>query len=236
MDPILFYGVPEGCSFGSIVALEWAGRPYRLCRIALPEMAASPAYRRVNPVGETPALMTATGAIIVESMAILNHIGAGAIDRGLAFPQGSAGFDRLNQALAFLNTSFFNAFTPLWHTLDSDVGEPEKTVLTAFGHRMVAEAHADLERMLDGRDWILGERRSLADAYFAGIARWVDVHDALDRRAYPAVNRLYERLCEDPAVRFARAVEHGEPAVTTGRFAGHVSLDDALSPAVATSP
>ncbi|MCR7705994.1 glutathione S-transferase, partial [Pseudomonas aeruginosa] len=35
MEPVLFYGVPHGCSFGSIVALEWLGRPYRLCRIEM---------------------------------------------------------------------------------------------------------------------------------------------------------------------------------------------------------
>jgi len=36
MNPILFYGVPEGCSFGAIVALEWSGLPYQLCRIQMP--------------------------------------------------------------------------------------------------------------------------------------------------------------------------------------------------------
>ena len=37
MEPVLFYGVPSGCSFGSIVALEWLGIPYKLCRIDMPE-------------------------------------------------------------------------------------------------------------------------------------------------------------------------------------------------------
>ena len=36
MEPVLFYGVPQGCSFGSIVALEWLNQPYRLCRINMP--------------------------------------------------------------------------------------------------------------------------------------------------------------------------------------------------------
>ena len=36
MTPILFYGVPSGCSFGSIVALEWLRQPYHLCRIDMP--------------------------------------------------------------------------------------------------------------------------------------------------------------------------------------------------------
>ncbi|MFC6980781.1 hypothetical protein [Microbulbifer taiwanensis] len=49
MTPVLFYGVPSGCSFGSIVALEWLGKPYQLCRVEMPEAATSDSYRRINP-------------------------------------------------------------------------------------------------------------------------------------------------------------------------------------------
>ncbi|HET8727485.1 MAG TPA: glutathione S-transferase N-terminal domain-containing protein, partial [Alphaproteobacteria bacterium] len=132
MEPILFYGVPSGCSFGSIVALEWLGEPYRLCRIGMPEEVSGEAYRRINPVGETPTLMTGTGALISESMAILNHLGAHGVAKGLAFAQGTAGFDRLNQMLAFLNTSFFGAFGPLWYALEHDLEGPAKDVLRAY--------------------------------------------------------------------------------------------------------
>ncbi|MGH8082871.1 MAG: glutathione S-transferase N-terminal domain-containing protein, partial [Lysobacter sp.] len=116
MSPILYYGVPSGCSFGSIVALEWSRLPYRLARVEMPGMIHSDAYRAINPVGETPALLTERGEALAESMAILNHIGASAsaIDSGIAFKQGTREFDELNRMLAFLNTAFFNAFAPLW--------------------------------------------------------------------------------------------------------------------------
>jgi glutathione S-transferase len=228
MEPILFYGVPEGCSFGSIVALEWAGRPYRLCRIAMPETAASEGYKLVNPVGETPSLMTGTGEVISQSLAILHHLGAGAIDRGLAFAQGTAAFDRLNEKLAFLNTSFFEAFSPLWYALENGAEGTEKDALRAFGRRKVEKAHADLEAMLGDRDWLLGDSRTLADAYFVGIARWNEFHEVLDRRDYPALHRLRQRLEDDPAVRFAHAVEEEQNARSSGAFRGHVSLNEAL--------
>ena len=228
MLPILFYGVPEGCSLGSIVALEWTGQPYRLCRIDMPGVVSGAAYRRINPVGETPSLMTARGDVVSESLAILNHIGAGALDSGLAFAQGSGDFDRLNAMLGFLNTSVFNAFSPLWYALEHGSEGAEKAALTAYGRAMVAKTHAQLEALLDGRDWLLG-RRSLADAYFFGIARWVDFHQAVERRDYPGLHRLFERLKADPAVRFALAIEHGEDARSSGGFAGEVSLEEALA-------
>jgi glutathione S-transferase len=226
--PILFYGVPEGCSLGSIVALEWSGIPYRLCRIEMPEVVSGPAYRRINPVGETPSLRTAQGELISESLAILNHIGAGALASGLAFPQGSPEFDRLNAMLAFLNTSFFNAFSPLWYTLEHGSAGAEKSALTAYGKAMVAKTHTQLEALLDGQEWLLG-RRTLADAYFFGVARWADFHQAVDRRDYPGLHRLFEKLKDDAAVRFALAVEHEEEAQSSGGFAGQVGLEEALA-------
>jgi len=228
MDQILFYGVPSGCSFGSIVALEWLGEPYRLCRIEMPGMVQSEAYRRLNPVGETPTLMTADGRLVSESMAILNHLGPRGIEKGLSFAQGTPGFDRLNQALAFLNTSFFNAFSPLWYAMEHGVDGPERDTLRAYGAAKVRKAHANLEAMLGAGDWLLGDRRTLADAYFIGIARWTQYHDVVDRRDYPGLQRLFERLEADPAVQFAHAIEHGQPARSTGAFRGEIGLEEAL--------
>jgi glutathione S-transferase len=228
MVQTLMYGIPSGCSLGSIVALEWLGEPYRLCRIEMPEVVQSDAYRQINPVGETPTLVTATGERISESMAILHHLGARGIGKGLSFAQGTPGFDRLNQVLAFLNTSFFAAFGPLWYALEHGAEGPDKDVLKAYGAAKVVKAHADLEGILGDKEWLLGDRRTLADAYFIGIARWTKYHDVVDRRDYPGLQRLFEKLEADPAVRFAHAVERGEPAVSVGRFMGEVSLHDVL--------
>ena len=233
MFPILFYGVPEGCSFGSIVALEWHGEPYRLCRIQMPEEVTSGPFSSINAVQETPTLMTDDGRFVSESIAILNHIAARSIDRGWGHPQGSPEFDRFNQMLAFLNTSLFSAFSPLWFALEHAGHGAAKLALGDYGRKQVAKAHANLERMLEGREWLLGDRRSFADAYFAGIARWNDFHRVIDRGAYPRVSRLYDRLQEDPAVRFAHAIEEGRDAKSAGGFQGHVALDEVLEGRVA---
>ncbi|MHB0954548.1 MAG: glutathione S-transferase family protein [Allorhizobium sp.] len=228
MFQTLMYGIPSGCSFGSIVALEWLGEPYRLCRIEMPAVVQSEAYRQINPAGETPTLVTATGERISESMAILHHLGARGIGKGLSFAQGTPEFDRFNQVLAFLNTSFFTAFAPLWYALEHAVEGPEKDALRAFGAAKVTKAHADLEGILGDREWLLGDRRTLADAYFTGIARWTKYHDVVDRRDYPGLQRLFEKLEADPAVRFAHAIERGENAIGGGAFLGEVTLDDVL--------
>ena len=228
MEPILFYGVPSGCSFGSIVALEWLGIPYKLCRIEMPEVVTSDAYRRINPVGETPTLMTSNGALVSESMAILNHLATAGIEKRLSFAQGTPDFDRLNQVLAYLNTSLFKAYSPFWYAYEQTLSDDDKAALRRYGTKKLAKAHADLEAMLGDGDWLLGDHRTLADAYFIGIARWNEYHDAVDRRDYPRVQRLFARLEADPAVQFAHAVEARKEARTTGAFRGEITLEDAL--------
>lgn len=224
----LFYGVPEGCSFGSIVALEWSGAKYHLCRVGMPEVVSSDDYKQINPVGETPTLMLPDGRLVSESMAILGHIAAKTVSKGLGFEAGSPDDDRLKQMLAFLNTSFFNAFSPLWYTIEHQLAPDAKQALRDYGIGKVERAHAHLETLLDGKPWLLGDKRSLADAYFMGIARWNDFHKVVDRRQFPALNGLYQRMLEDPAVRFAHAIEHEEEAVSAGGFQGHLSMDEML--------
>lgn len=229
MTPILFYGVPSGCSFGSIVALEWLGQPYRLCRIEMPEVVSGEDYRRLNPVGETPTLRTHDGRLISESLAILNHLGARGIDRRLGFAQGTPEFDALNQTLAFLNTTFFGSYVPLWFALEHGGDAEQQRVLREFGTAQVRKAHAALSAMLGDRPWLVGGQRTLADAYFIGIARWNDYHQVVDRRDYPNLQRLFERLEADPAVKFAHAIEEGQGAQSTGQFMGEIALETVLA-------
>ncbi|HEX8045269.1 glutathione S-transferase family protein [Rhizobium sp.] len=230
MEPVLFYGVPSGCSFGSIVALEWLGMPYRLSRIEMiKDDFMSGSYRFINPVGETPALITSGGAVLTESMAILNHLGAGGIETGLAFAQGTPEFDGLNRMLAYLNTSFFTSFGPLWYVYEHGGEAAAKAALTDYGRFKVRKAHADLEVMLGDRRWLLGDHKTLADAYFIGISRWADYHDVIDRADYPNLVRLSRQLEDDPAVAFAHAIEEEKPARSAGGYLGNIDVADALT-------
>nr|WP_255671789.1 glutathione binding-like protein [Corallococcus sp. AS-1-6] len=156
-------------------------------------------------------------------------LGARGVGTGLSFAQGTEDFDRLNQMLAFLNTTFFGAFSPLWYALEhAELPEAEKQALRKLGARKVVSAHANLEALMRDTPWLLGDHRTLADAYFIGIARWTRYHDVLDRRDYPKLQGLFERLEADPGVRFAHAIEKGEAPQGNGAFQGHLRLAEAL--------
>ena len=70
MEPILLYGFPAGSSMGLVAAFEWLGRPYQLCRVDMLGEMREPAYQRLNPRVETPALITERGDVLTENLAI----------------------------------------------------------------------------------------------------------------------------------------------------------------------
>ncbi|MBF3223307.1 hypothetical protein HKW74_28040 [Pseudomonas aeruginosa] len=146
MEPVLFYGVPHGCSFGSIVALEWLGRPYRLCRIEMPLETGERTYVRLNPARQTPTLLLEDGRALSESLAILQHLAARDLCRKLGYPQGSAEFDELNFALALLHTECHSAWGALFYLEDADA------TTTARALTRAARAYGRIDKLLgDGR-------------------------------------------------------------------------------------
>jgi glutathione S-transferase len=233
MTPILFYGVPHGCSFGSIVALEWLDQPYRLCRI---DMLAKPddrIFRQVNPLGETPTLLLEDGTTLAESFAILHHLAARDLSRRLGFRQGTAAFDRLNHVLAYLHTSFHSAFAPAWAAFKLAEDAPEREMLRKLARHNAAQGYARLEAMLEGREWLAGTTKTVADAYLVGVARWGEDLALFDlKREFPRLHDHLQKLQAEPGVIFAHAVEDETPAQTSGAFRGHVTLQE-LAPRLA---
>lgn len=154
-------------------------------------------------------------------MAIALWLEARDTERRISFEPGTRQADRLHQYLAFLNTGFTGAFYPMWVALEAqEATEGEKETLRKFGRQFVALRHAQLEAMMGDSDYLLGGRPTLADAVFAGVARWADFHQAIEPRDYPRILELRRRIEADPAFRFALAIEDGKPAIGSGAMTG----------------
>lgn len=226
MKPVIFYGVPSGCSLASVIASEWLGQPYHLVRIEMmdkwPEQ-----FARVNPRMKTPAMLTANGDSLTESLAILQHIGQRGVAQGLGFAPGTPDADRLSSMLSYLVTDLFAAFAPLWKLYDAGIDDPTvKSVLRKYGEDAVRMEYNYLESLLSERAWLLGgDKPTVADAYLYAIGRWAEYHKVFKlEENYPNVARYMRKLADDPAVRFALEIEKNGDARGNGSFQGHLNI------------
>lgn len=229
MEPILLYGAPAGSSMGLIAALEWLGKPYQLCRVDMLGEMREPAYARINARHETPVLITDNGEILTETMAIAIWLETRDNERRISFDPMSADADRLHQMLAFINTGFTGAFSPLWTAMEMDPPEPaQQKALRRFGIDAVIERHDKLEAMLGNNTFLLGDYPTLADGVLVGVARWLDFHEVAASERWPKLARLRARLEADPAVLFALSIEAGEKSEGSNAFRGHVPLEKVI--------
>ncbi|MBW9079084.1 glutathione S-transferase family protein [Agrobacterium pusense] len=225
MEPILLYGFPAGSSTGLVAALEWLGKPYRLCRVdMLGEMRQAP-YKRINRRVETPVLITDRGEILTETMAIAAWLETRDTERRISFDPHSREAELMHQFMAFINTGFTGAFTPLWVALEMEPPNPAlQSALRQYGTDAVIRRHDLLEEMIGVTPFAIGDRPSLADGILVGVARWLEIHDVADPGRWPKLAALRRRLEADPAVVYASGLERGEPAKGNGSCRGHVDL------------
>jgi glutathione S-transferase len=229
MEPILLYGFPLGSSMGLVAALELLGRPYRLCRVDMLLDMATDAYGRINGRRETPVLITDDGRVLSETMAIAHWLEVRDAARRISFDPGTPQADRMHQLMAFVNTGFTGAFSPLWSALEMKAPDPVvQEALRAYGRKAVAARHDRLEAMIGDTPFLVGDRPTLADTVLIGVARWAEFHDAVDPAAYPRLAALRRRIEAEPAVRFAQAVEDGQAPAGSGACKGHVPLTEVI--------
>jgi glutathione S-transferase len=229
LEPILVFGFPLGSSMGLVASLEWLGKPYRLCRVDMLGEMREPSYARLNARHETPALVTDDGRVITETMAIAAWLEARDTERRISFDPRSPQADRMHQLMAYVNTGFTGAFSPLWAALEMSEPEPEfQEALRRHGRQAVIERHDKLEAMISTTPFLVGGRPTLADGVLIGIARWLEFHEVAEVKRWPELAALRARIEADPAVAYAVAVENGERPAGSGACVGHVPLAEVI--------
>lgn len=214
---------------GLVAAFERLGQPYRLCRVDMLTEMKNDAYASINGRQETPVLITDKGRMLTETMAIAAWLEARDTQRRISFDPRSPEADRMHQLMAFVNTGFTAAFSPLWVALETESAEPALlATLRDFGRKAVTERHDRLEAMIGDTDFLVGDRLTLADTTLIGVARWAEFHKAVDGAAHPRLAVLRGRIEADPVVQYAQAIEDGEKPAGSGACLGHVPLAEVI--------
>ena len=195
----LYYS-PGACSLAVHIALREAGTPVSLVKVDLRSHRTEDSidYYSVNPKGYVPALELPDGSLLTEVAAILQFAADQAPSAELAPPAGTLERARLHEWLTFVSSELHKGLGPLFHPVSAETKAAIKEKLaTRFRH---------LEKALAGRDYLMGSRFTVADAYAFTILNWAGMLN-IDLAPFPAVRSYLVRVAARPQVQEALRAE-----------------------------
>jgi len=197
------YYAPGACSTASHIGLEESGAAYESQALSFARNEQkTPEYLKVNPRGRVPALVVDDGTI-VENTAILDYVANRYAPH--LMPTDSVGRARAISLMAWFSNNVHPAFT--------HIGRPERFAtdtgvfdhLRAVGRENFHAALKEIDGLLAGKQWILGDQFSVVDGYALVFYGWgkriglpvaeLENYTAWKDRmlARPAVRRVLER-------------------------------------------
>jgi glutathione S-transferase len=161
-----------------------------------------PAYLKINPKGQVPALRMDDGRVLTEATAIMRYLAAIA-PNPIVHVSSDEEWARIDEALSYLtsevHSDFGSNFAPSRFAM-SDGAQDEVRQATYAKLRNHCER---LAAKLDGADgqFYLG-RRTIADAYLFVVLRWLD-GTPIALSDYPMLLRYREMMAAETSVQAA---------------------------------
>jgi len=191
------YCSPGACSLADHIVLEWIGRPYEAVKISR-ENRKSPEFLAINPAGAVPALVDGDW-VMTQNAAILTYLAETAPEAGLCGDGTPRGRAEVIRWLAFCNSDVHPAFKPIFGSTayleDPAMIERSK----ADARTKLRDLYARTDAHLAGRDWLAGDRRSIADPYLYVTLRWARA-TGVDLSGLDNLARFLAAFEADPAV------------------------------------
>ena len=196
----LYYS-PGACSLATHIVSREAGLSVDLVRVDLAtrKTEAGADYFAINGKGYVPAIRFDDGQVMTEVATLVQVLADKNPGAGLAPALGTPERYRLMEWLTFIGTELHKGFGPLWHA-----EAPAET--KAAAKEKLAMRFAWLERQLAGRDYLMGARFSVADAYAFAILNWAGMLN-VDLASYPNIRAFIARIAARPKVQEALRAE-----------------------------
>ncbi len=182
------YYTPGTCALAPhIVALE-AGIPLELVKVDLKSKTVRNEgdFWAINPKGYVPALELDDGERLTEGPAIMQYLADLRPASRLAPGNGTFARVRLQEMLNYITAEIHKTYSPLF---SPDVLPQVRDDRLAY----LRKRYAYLEKLLEGRNYLLGEQISIADFYHFTVTRWAR-GVKLDLSEFPRLEGLQKRI------------------------------------------
>jgi glutathione S-transferase len=192
----LYYS-PGACSLSPHIVLREAGLAFEpvLASTKSHKLQDGTDYYTINPLGYVPMLELDDGTRLREGPAIVQYIADQVPSKNLAPANGTLGRYRLQEWLTFIGTEVHKSFSPLFNPAMPD--EAKKIYRERIAGRL-----AFIDRELAGKDYLMGENFSVADAYLFTVTRWTQPM-TIDISGLPNLQAHHARVAARPAVQEA---------------------------------
>jgi glutathione S-transferase len=194
------YYAPGACSMASHIALEEAGAPYETQTVALAKgEQRSEAYLKVNPRAKVPALVLDDGSVITENTAILLYLARRFPDKNL-LPKDLGGEARCVATMAWFSNMVHPSFTRINRPERFAEDECAHPALKETGRKNFWANLQEIDRLLDGRQWIQGAAFTTCDPYALVFYGW-GLRIDQPMKQLISYTAWKERIVSRPAVR-----------------------------------
>jgi glutathione S-transferase len=193
------YTRPGSGGFVVEAALALANAPFE--QIDVPKSdRPDQAFLDISPLNQVPVLTLPDGRSITESAAICVLLAERHPDARLAPAIDAPARADFLRWMAFMSSVLYSAVLRFYYapryTTDANGTDAVKQAAVAEMER----GFAVVDTALEGRDWLVGDRLSLADIYLVMLIAWhPDIENA--RTAWPNIERNWARLRAHPLLK-----------------------------------
>ena len=195
------YFSPGACSLSPHIVARELGLPVELEKVdgKTKKTERDRDFLAINPKGYVPTLELDDGQILTEGPAIVQYLADKKPDVGLAPANGTFERVRLQETLGYINSELHKTYSPLFNPKTTPEARAER-------EEYLRKRYAIIEKQLEGKKFLFGDRFTVADAYLFTVTNW-SKFVKLDLSSFPNLVAFQARVAERPAVKEAMAAE-----------------------------
>lgn len=221
MKKTTLFIIPGACSFGSMVALEWLGKPYQI-GITTPEIRKSPEFLKINPLGKVGTLID-NNNVIYENLAIILYM----IDQNpsskIAIPVNSKERIEAYKWLSYLSSTLHVAFGPLFSP-NSFVDESAIDMFKTNSIKKLKGILSYVDTYLQNNSYLITKTPTVIDAQAYGLLRWSVKFGVLDD--FKHIQSFISRMNKEVAVKNALNIEQNKTdELINSSFTGYYNFN-----------